>query len=118
MINPPGYAFEAYDELGRFRSTDNGQPVDAADSYFFEDYGEQFWSTGLEFIELVAESTEAHRCYGTHLFQYTHGRMLQSEDHYLLTELTQLSKDGASIQTLLLTVFAAETFRYRAQEAQ
>ena len=32
LINPPGFAFEQYDELGRYRTEDGGLPVNAADS--------------------------------------------------------------------------------------
>ena len=30
LINPLGYAFENYDTMGRYRTTDNGRPVDAS----------------------------------------------------------------------------------------
>ena len=33
LFNPLGYAFENYDAIGEYRTTDHGQPVNAADSY-------------------------------------------------------------------------------------
>jgi len=36
LFNPLGYAFENYDAIGKFRTTNVGQPVDAADSYKFD----------------------------------------------------------------------------------
>ncbi|HLU66252.1 MAG TPA: DUF1592 domain-containing protein, partial [Kofleriaceae bacterium] len=37
IINPIGFALENYDALGQWRTEDNGRPVDAADTYTFED---------------------------------------------------------------------------------
>ena len=33
LFNPLGYAFENYDAIGKYRTMDQGKPVNAADSY-------------------------------------------------------------------------------------
>jgi hypothetical protein len=61
LINPAGFAFENYDALGRYRTAEGGQPVDAADSYNFAS-GAKSFANGVEFSRLLAESTEVHQC--------------------------------------------------------
>ena len=36
LFNPLGFAFENYDAIGKYRTMDVGQSVDAADSYVFD----------------------------------------------------------------------------------
>ena len=47
LINPPGFAFEQYDELGRSRTEDGGLPIDAGDEYYFILDGLQSWESGV-----------------------------------------------------------------------
>ncbi len=118
IINPPGFAMENYDELGRFRTEDNGKPVDASDSYYFMLDGLQSWQTGIEFTEIVAESQEAHSCYAQHLMGYFLGRPVSEakSDEKILTYMTQSSMDNTPILELVLQIVQSEAFQWRGDE--
>lgn len=57
-INGVGYAFEHYDSMGRYRTLDNGQPVDASGASFGLEYGDAvqmstLFATNERFSECV-----------------------------------------------------------------
>lgn len=62
VINPPGYALEQYNALGMFRTTDGGEPADAASSYTFST-GSESWVDGASFARLLAAHPDTHACY-------------------------------------------------------
>jgi hypothetical protein len=118
LINPPGFALENYDELGRFRTEDNGKPVDASASYYFVVDGLKSWETGIEFTEIVANSQEAHSCYSEHLMSYFLGRPVSDaiSDEKILTEMTQSSMSNRPILELVLQIVESEAFQWRGKE--
>ena len=118
LINPPGFAMENYDELGRFRTEDNGKPVDASDSYYFVLDGLQSWETGVEFTQIIAESEEAHGCYSEHLMSYFLGRPVSDakSDEKILTYMIQSSMGSTPILELVLQLVESEAFQWRGKE--
>ena len=116
MINPPGFAFENYDQLGRYRTEDNGKPIDASDEFYFVEFGLLSWTTGVEFSQIVSESYEAHQCYNQHLFSYFLGRELQDIDEVFLENLRDQSMQDLSIRDLVLAIVESESFQYRGVE--
>ena len=47
LINPPGFAFENYEGLGRYRTEDNGQPVDSSGALYIDGM-EQTFDNGID----------------------------------------------------------------------
>lgn len=114
MINPIGFALEHFDELGRFRMTeDNGLPIDAASAYRFG-RSERSFNGGVELSEEIAEQGMTHRCYARNLLRFVHTHPVGEEDGPLLTTLTLSSLQGdASIRTLVRTLVLSPSFRHR-----
>jgi hypothetical protein len=113
IINPIGFAFENYDALGRYRTTDNGQPVDAADTYAFGGVPRAF-ANALELVRLIASSDEAHRCFAGALLEYLHGRPAAPQDAPLVTALARRSlADRASLKALALALVTGDAFLTR-----
>ncbi|MCK6525404.1 DUF1592 domain-containing protein [Myxococcota bacterium] len=115
LINPPGFAFEGYDAIGAFRTTDNGAPVDASGTFTLG--AEQVsWTTGVQFVGLVAAHAQSHRCYATHWLEYLLARPATDADEDRLDPVVTASLGGASIQDLIVELVASESFRARADE--
>jgi hypothetical protein len=107
FITPAGFAFENYDAVGRFRTVDNGQPVNAADSYNFAS-GPKSFKDAVEFSRVLAESPEAHDCYARSWFTYLQGRLPKPEDEPFVKWLAERSRaDRTSMRLLALTVWGA-----------
>jgi hypothetical protein len=93
MINPPGFAFEHFDAVGKFRTEDRGKPINSAASYEFAD-GLKAFDGALEFSQLLAQSQQAHACYLQNWLGYINGHPFQAEEQATLDALTQESLAG------------------------
>ncbi len=112
-INPVGFAFAEYDAFGGHRLQDDvGRPLDASGSYVFSD-GEASWETGVEFLEYVAVSPQAHRCYVEHLLAYTEGRRMGPLDEPRIEAYTERSLGGEPIIELLTAMVTDPDYRRR-----
>lgn len=70
-INPLGFSLEHYDAIGRYRTTDQDKPVDAA-SDFTDDHGEVIrLKHARDVAEYAAASRLARRGFIRQLFQHT-----------------------------------------------
>jgi len=115
LINPFGFPFENYDASGAYRTTDNGQPVDASSSPFID--GEQIQvDNSLELAEALATSRQAHECFTSHLVEYAFGRPRGPLDQGLIDYLTNASLDGAPIRELLIRVTDSPAFLTRSTQ--
>lgn len=113
IINPPGYALESFDVLGRWRTEDNGKPIDASGSFTFVDQGTVSWTSSVEFAHLLAQSREAHQCYVHNLFSFVHGREVDEDDEETISVLTERSMQGRPILGLIHDLLMSNGFRYR-----
>jgi hypothetical protein len=112
-INPAGFAFEHYDPLGRYRTTESGLPVNAADSYSFAS-GPRSFADAVEFSRLLAESPEVHACYARNWFAFLEGRLPRAEDEPFIGWLAERSLAGrSSLRALALTVVTDDSFLTR-----
>lgn len=112
IINPAGFAFEHYDAIGKYRTTDNGMPVNAADVYRLGE-GPKSYADGVEFSQLLAESSEAHACYARRWVEFAHGREVGAKDKGLIKELGEASRGGASTKELILQIVSSTSFLAR-----
>jgi hypothetical protein len=114
MINPLGFALENYDAIGRYRREDNGRPVNAADSYQFEDGRTIDFSDALDLSRQLADAPEVHACYAQHLLEYMYGRSLAGADLELVDALAgeSLASD-VTVRELILRVVTSRAFRVR-----
>jgi hypothetical protein len=118
MINPPGFALESYDALGRYRTTEYGMPVDTSGSYALS-AGPATWNDPVQFAALVGDAVETHRCWNEHLLEYLHGRTDQPSDDALLDYLANQSRDqDKPIREIVLDLVLAKSFRSRSSEVQ
>lgn len=112
MINPPGFAFEHYDAIGKWRAEDNGQPVDASGSLTLAG-GEQITFTdGIDFVRQLADSDRVRDCYTTHWTRYALGRQLDDDDPGL-APLQERFRQNDSIKELLVSITGSDLFRTR-----
>lgn len=113
IINPAGFAFEHYDPLGRYRTTDSGLEVDASDTIRLDGEEVQF-SDALEFVEMLAESDAAHHCYARNLLSYLNGHLADASDAATLdAALAQSKAQDLSTKDLIRGLVQSESFLTR-----
>jgi hypothetical protein len=118
FINPIGFAFEEYDGLGRYRTSDNGQAVDTTGSYPFS-AGAQGFDNSAELMQLVAESPEAHQCWSKKLASYALERDVVDADQPVVAALGAVSQaSGGSLKQVMLALVQDDAFRTRVAGAK
>jgi Protein of unknown function (DUF1592)/Protein of unknown function (DUF1588)/Protein of unknown function (DUF1587)/Protein of unknown function (DUF1595)/Protein of unknown function (DUF1585) len=115
-INPVGFAFENFDSIGKFRTQDHGEDVNASDTLSLDGKDVNF-AGAADFVGALAESETVRRCYETQWFRYGLGRGEADDDVCLLNEIDQRTqKQGGSIKQLVVSLTLSRGFRFRAQE--
>jgi hypothetical protein len=113
LFNPLGYAFENYDAIGEYRTTDQGQPVVAADSYILDGQLQTF-TNGVELSKLLAEAKETHSCYVQNMMSYLNGRALAAEEQPMVDYYARLSRAGmVSLHDLDSSIVTSDAFLNR-----
>jgi hypothetical protein len=112
-MDPIGFAFENYDGIGKFRTVDNGQPVDATGSLSLDGKAQSF-QDAVSLIGLLAKSTDVRRCFAREWFRFAVLRPDQMEDVASLDGISgAFGSDAATLQDLMAAVATARSFRYR-----
>jgi hypothetical protein len=117
MINPLGFAFENYDGMGAYRTTEkNGSEmltIDASGSFNFTD-GVKTYKDASELMQVMATSEQTHLCYSKRLASYALQRNIVEADVPLLTELATVSENASSVKQVMVELVKHASFRTRA----
>lgn len=118
-INPLGFALERYDSLGRFRTTENGAPIDSSGSISFPITGEQWdFVDGDGFLATAGASPMTASCATQRYFRFALGRpLLPAEAPYLSSLGERVSETGGSVQSFVFPLLESEAFTSFRREA-
>lgn len=111
QISPPGFAFLAFDPIGRFDPLDGlGRPLDTSGSLELE--GETLaFDNAAEMVDQIAASEQSRRCVARRMFRWTFGRFESERDEALVTELEGVSiATGAAFRELLSSLVSSDEF--------
>lgn len=117
-LDGPGFAFEHWDGVGRWRSTENGRPIDASGVLrgleTFQSAEEYLFSDLAQMNAIVANSDNAAQCLATQWYRFATGHEETAADGCALDALKQHYADnGYDIQTLLLGIVNSRAFTHR-----
>lgn len=113
LLDPLGFAFENYDGIGQYRTTDNNLPVNASVTLTLD--GQALTvpdAKGL--LAALSTSDQAQSCFATQWFRYALGRQESADDASSIDTASRTFK-GASgdVRELVVGVSTSRTFRYR-----
>jgi hypothetical protein len=114
-INPFGFVQENYDATGKWRDTDQGQPIDPSISISFLDEGAFTTRSPVEAMKTFTSSAKFKQCFVRQFFRYYMGREETPSDDPLLRKMFfNFAKDDDQDLTGLLRVLAtSSTFSQR-----
>jgi hypothetical protein len=113
LFNPLGFAFENYDAIGKYRTTDRSKPVNAADVYMLDGELKSF-TNGVELSHLLGEAKQIHSCYVQNMMSYLHGRLPAPEEQPTVDYYARLSRAGmVSLHDLELDIVTSDAFLNR-----
>lgn len=118
QIDPPGFALEAYDQVGRYRTTDHGEPIDTSASMLSCTDVDGPFHSGEELLSRISNSADAKRCFAKHYLSYALLRDLSQRDQCSLSKVTERFVADGDLKQLLVAVATSDTFRFRATEDQ
>ncbi len=87
FINPFGFVQENYDATGRWRTTDNGAPINSAISVSFLDEGDLVTDSPVAAMKTFTRSARFKQCFVRQLFRYYMGRDEAPADDPLLRKM-------------------------------
>jgi hypothetical protein len=117
VINPFGFMQENYDAIGRWRTTDEGAPIDASISVAFLDEGPLATSSPVEALRAFTRSRRFQQCFARQVFRYYMGRDEGPGDDPVLRQmfLGFASGDRLELAALLRALAGAPSFSRRAE---
>ena len=108
-----GFAFENYDGIGRYRSMENGQVVDASGEVDLDGVTRKF-TDARSLSEIMASSGETQRCFATQWLRFAFRRAESPEDRASLDTIAdRFAKSSLDIREMLVALATSRTFRYR-----
>jgi hypothetical protein len=119
VVNPPGFALEAFDSVGASQTTERGTnaPLDTAADIVIG--AKTTHVTGpVDLMAAIASSPEGQGCYAQRLVTFAYERALTTQD--VCTVQMMAGKMGTStpysIVSMLTDLTQTQSFRYRAKE--
>lgn len=117
-IDEVGFGMERFDAIGRYRTTENGQPI-PPDGNMNDVEGLGTGTKGLydalpELASLVAGSEAFHRCFTRQAYRFAHGALEKDADLCPLEDLhTQFASSGYDVRELLVSIARSPGFAAR-----
>jgi hypothetical protein len=108
QMDPLGFPLENFDAIGRYRTTDNGLPVDASgqiDTTTFNGIA--------ELGQVLANRPEVSDCLVQHFYRYGTGHVDTDSEQPVLDALkAQFRSGGYRVRDLLVAIVTSDGFRY------
>jgi Protein of unknown function (DUF1592)/Protein of unknown function (DUF1588)/Protein of unknown function (DUF1595)/Protein of unknown function (DUF1585)/Protein of unknown function (DUF1587) len=123
IFDPPGFAFENYDAIGAYRTTDNGGVVDATGTMQTPGgcaAGDPCGSTisfknAVDLVSQLSENTETAWCASRNWYRYASGRP-ETDSELGSLQLAYRAGEataGFSLRDMLTSLVASKAFLYR-----
>jgi hypothetical protein len=113
-IDGIGFGLEGFDAVGRFRTTDGGEPVDTSGSLEATAVGGTF-DGAAELGAILADSPVVADCVARHWFRFAQGRhedLLADHGDLQALKAALVTNDG-DLRALLVAITRTEAFRTR-----
>jgi uncharacterized protein DUF1592/uncharacterized protein DUF1588/uncharacterized protein DUF1585/uncharacterized protein DUF1587 len=109
-FDPIGFGMEDMDGIGRYRTTENGLPVDASGALTGTDVNGTFTGTA-QLSALLANSTDVQQCMVQHFFSFAQLRDPAATDQCVLNDWSnQFAQSGGKIAALVTAQVAHNDF--------
>jgi len=113
LFDPIGFAFENYDGIGHYRTTDNGQPVDATGTLELGGRTVSF-KNAVELMPALAAADEVRSCVATQWMRYLLRREETQGDLPSLDAARKAFRDSSyDMRELLIAIAGSDAFTRR-----
>jgi len=112
FIDPPGLAFEHYDGLGRYRTTEGGQPIDATGTLELDRQQTSF-GDAIGLADKLAQSTTVAECLAAQWVRYLLRRREVQEERGAIDLLLVAGRNRDDLRDMLVALTQIASFRLR-----
>jgi hypothetical protein len=121
LMDPIGFAFEGFDAVGKYRTTENGATIDLSGNVLAAtDPALNGTFNGVrELATKLAASDQVRDCVATQWFRYAAGRTEEVPDGCSLTTMQDaFGASGGDLAELVVAMTQTDAFWYRAPFTQ
>lgn len=120
LIDGLGFGLEQYDSVGRFRTMEQGEPVDSSGEVTSSEDIDGKFNGGAELSQRLSGSAQVQRCVATQWFRYALARRETDADACSLSKLhTDFLASGGDLKQLMVALTQTDAFSsYRAPAEQ
>ena len=112
-IDPIGFAFEHFDQIGAYRAEENGVAVDASGTLSGTGIEGSFEDTP-ELVALLARSPQAHACFARNVYRFASGSLEAGPEETFLSRWREMPRERrTSLVEMLVELVASESFVQR-----
>jgi hypothetical protein len=116
LLDPIGYAFESYDGVGRFRTTDLGRPVNTSGAIHGTPATDGPLTDVFDLARRLARSPDAASCFVRKTYQFLHGQPPEASDECALRRIeNRFVSGGGNILELVVDILTDDQALFRAQ---
>jgi hypothetical protein len=117
LTDPIGFGFESYDPIGRFRTVDNGQPVDASGEVTGTEDADGPFVGAVALARRLAGSQQVRACFGRQWFGLMQGRPDEPGDQAsVAAALAAFAVAGGDLRELMVALTGTDAFRLQLVE--
>ncbi len=116
QIDPPGFALENFDEVGRHRTTENGVTVDTSGEMKESGDLDGPFASGAELLHRIAASQTVKGCFAHQYFEYAMSRKIAAEDACSLERVKGTFASSGDLKALVVSIVNSDSFRLRTSE--
>ncbi|HVR62419.1 MAG TPA: DUF1588 domain-containing protein [Polyangia bacterium] len=116
LIDPPGFAFENWDQVGRFRTMDSGKQVDTSVNMVQAGDLNGTYAQGDAFLQRVGGSGDVQRCFAQKYLAFAVERALASADACSLQQVQGGFASSGDLRALVSAIASSDSFRQRLTE--
>lgn len=111
LMDPLGFAFERYDGIGRHRTEDHGQAIDARAEILGTRETDAAVDGPIELVRALSESQDVLRCFVEQMWTFAFRRAPAPSDACSLESVTQAFEgSGGDIRELLVAIATSDAF--------
>lgn len=113
-LDPPGFLFEHFDNMGAFRATENGYPIDSSG-----DLDGVPLADARDLAEALRDYEGVGRCIVTQLFRHAQGRLETPDEQAAVDDLHRRFADADHrFVALLLELVTHDSFRFVTEQTE
>ncbi len=118
MLDPPGFALEHYDSIGRYRTDAQGTTIDATGALTFTRFTQDPFMDATQMFTTMATSPDVRACVTRQAFRYVFGRSETAGDDPVLVKTYQQFATSGDVGGLVPQLVSSAAFALRERTAQ